>query len=901
MKKIVVVLISVLSTLLGGAGGGLLFAQQNGKPFFRNYTATEYHGHNRNFAVECDKEGNIFVANFEGLLIYDGVSWKMTHTPGISRITSLCRNHDGRIWFGGHNVLGYVDKNLKAVFVASDADKNTHFGEIAEIFEYNKGLYFSTINDKTYKVSYEADHYTITADGLKNPDSESHIDLGEFNGLTRNGMNIISAEPIQDLGYKALATEKNGVVIINDEGLTEYTLSQEDGLCSSTVNDLVYNGKGNLWGVTDNGIFVISLSPIYSHYTEADGLSGQVTSIIKTKNGLYAGSLQGLFRLNDDDEFERIPEIGLACWQLADLSGITLAATAEGVYTCGQTVRRISNNHTLSIIRNDDSSFYTGEINGIYLRTLSGGEKKLADIANVANFKKDADGGLWAITLYKETYYKAPKSNAFVKKDNNRMTLLFEYYDNKGRRWSCESNGMGLKCQEESKAKRWYTPFKEYNIQAMYYDNGIAWIGGNFGIIRFNIEKAKTTKPYSPKLYVRSFKQNGADIDFDMSNDKTDPIGETLYGYRLTDGGKWSAWGNDKDISLYNLAHGDYQLTVRSKDAFGNIAESTTYEFDIPTPIYLRWWAIILYLVLTAVIVYLLFQYRLYRANQEKVRLEAIVDERTSELKKAQNQLLRQEREATVGKLTKGLIDRILNPMNYINNFSHLTTGLIKDLKEDIDDEKEHMSEDIYEDSVDVLNMMTTNLEKIEQHGMSTTRILKAMEVLLKERSNKMEPVNIATLCAQNIEVFCKYFEKDISQYGITVKWKKPEVPIVADIVSEQLNKAISAILGNSMYAVKKKKEKLADKAKDYEAEISLNILPDNGIDPPKIEFYDNGIGIEENIIDKVFDPFFTTKPTAEAPGIGLYLAQQIVQDMSGTISVESVKDEYTKFTISLP
>ena len=40
------------------------------------------------------------------------------------------------------------------------------------------------------------------------------------------------------------------------------------------------------------------------------------------------------------------------------------------------------------------------------------------------------------------------------------------------------------------------------------------------------------------------------------------------------------------------------------------------------------------------------------------------------ELGQAQDELVRQEKMATVGKLTQGLIDRILNPLNYINNFS---------------------------------------------------------------------------------------------------------------------------------------------------------------------------------------------------------------------------------------
>ena len=59
--------------------------------------------------------------------------------------------------------------------------------------------------------------------------------------------------------------------------------------------------------------------------------------------------------------------------------------------------------------------------------------------------------------------------------------------------------------------------------------------------------------------------------------------------------------------------------------------------------------------------------------------------------------------------------------------------------------------------------------------------------------------------------------------------------------------------------------------------------------------------GIEQTIINKIFDPFFTTKTTGEAAGVGLYLSREIIQNHGGDIHVESVKNEYSEFTITLP
>jgi signal transduction histidine kinase len=66
------------------------------------------------------------------------------------------------------------------------------------------------------------------------------------------------------------------------------------------------------------------------------------------------------------------------------------------------------------------------------------------------------------------------------------------------------------------------------------------------------------------------------------------------------------------------------------------------------------------------------------------------------------------------------------------------------------------------------------------------------------------------------------------------------------------------------------------------------------------VKIRDNGIGIEEKVIGKVFDPFFTTKTTDEGAGVGLYLSREIIQNHKGDISVASVKEEYTEFTITL-
>lgn len=364
-----------------------------------------------------------------------------------------------------------------------------------------------------------------------------------------------------------------------------------------------------------------------------------------------------------------------------------------------------------------------------------------------------------------------------------------------------------------------------------------------------------------------------------------------------------------------NLSSGTYTFCVRARDIYGTESEMKQFRFSLLPPFYLQWYCLILYAVAFGMLLFLLFKWRMRSLLKEKERLEALVGQRTKqlvqqkneieekslklekalkELGQAQDELVRQEKMATVGKLTQGLIDRILNPLNYINNFSHLTSGLLKDLYQNLESVKELLDEDTYLDSVDVINMMRDNLEKIEEHGSNTTRVLKAMEEILRDRNRQLEKTELIGLCRKDMELLSSYYQKEITAMHIAVRTSLPDNPLFIDGNAEQLGKTIMSLLNNGMYAIAKKYGKKA-----YPAEIGLALESKDG--QAVIRLYDNGVGIEQSILDKIFDPFFTTKTTGEAAGIGLYLSKEIILNHHGQIAVRSEKDELTEFTITLP
>ena len=72
--------------------------------------------------------------------------------------------------------------------------------------------------------------------------------------------------------------------------------------------------------------------------------------------------------------------------------------------------------------------------------------------------------------------------------------------------------------------------------------------------------------------------------------------------------------------------------------------------------------------------------------------------------------------------------------------------------------------------------------------------------------------------------------------------------------------------------------------------------------DKVEIKVTDNGNGIPQTVLDKIFQPFFTTKPTGKGTGLGLSLSYDIItKGHGGELSVKTVENEGSTFTISLP
>lgn len=961
---------------------------QEGVPFYVNYSAVEYGAHNRNFDVVCDSSGIPYFANFEGLLYFNGASWNKIFTPGISRITKLHVDRRGTIWAGGHNYIGKVDCSdigtpiLKTYLSDDDSLKELHIGEVSKIEESGDSLFFFT------------QKYRIT---LYN----NAILPIEPNTFSENSSS--SEQSIKIKNWEISNPNNQGLFIRNNLTGNQYRLSENNGLCSQVVNAISYDKDGSVWIATDNGIARINIPSFYSQFTSLEGLRGEVTSIIRHNGTLYIGTLHGLFRFNETTEhFDAIKEIVQTCWQLKiSPTGILYAATGDGLFRIEQQkVMRIINGNIFSLAFNpkDESTIYTGELDGIYRKHLNEYQKiSSVEKAMKLSFHKDQ---LWVETLYGELFLiendKETKrigiEQGVKSKSGNRMYMTqdgpyvlslqgIKSWDEKTEQFKSIQNAAldslmtgkdwwpGMLAARSSNKEIWITggdykglhvfkngqldsvkvqmlkPLRDYIIRTIYLEkDGKAWIGGSFGLVEFNPLREDEAFTVFPEVRIRQiminnkilyydgatggksellslpqikFDSSTKEFDFIFSSDANNLLGQTRYSYYLEGYEKnWGPWNTETSKEYTNLSFGKYTFHLKTIDSFDRESEEVSFSFTISRPFYLMWYSIVAYVGIGILLILLFFKWRTHQLLQKTQWLERVVEERTKqirdqrdeiaekseklevtlkELKETQDLLIRQEKVATIGKLTQGLIDRILNPLNYIINFSHLSNVLLKDMKEDLEDEEENMTDDNYEDMTEILQMLNTHLAKIEEHGNSTARILKAMEEVLADHSCHMKTININKLLTDNLAILREYYQKEIKEAGISFKASIPDKPIQADADELLLGKVIMSILQNGIYAVQRKKKK-----EIFDAKIEVE-LEQKGDSYLSIRLYDNGIGIEDTILDKIYDPFFTTKTTAEAAGVGLYLSREIILNHNGKISVQSEKDKFTEFTITIP
>ena len=317
------------------------------------------------------------------------------------------------------------------------------------------------------------------------------------------------------------------------------------------------------------------------------------------------------------------------------------------------------------------------------------------------------------------------------------------------------------------------------------------------------------------------------------------------------------------------------------------------------------------------------------------------------DLRAVQEQLVQQEKLASLGQLTAGIAHEIKNPLNFVNNFSDLSLELVDEIREEILNEKAKVKSerspleggserseqgddadskpkinpstsntplnplsrgDFLLNILEILDDIEANLKTIHKHGTRADSIVKSMLQHSRGGDGKMEPTPLNPLIKEYVNLSFHGMRAGKDPISVDIDLQLDESIGEIPLIGEDFSRVILNLVNNAFDAMREKSEKANVKREKEsspldgsgEAEQSRGVSSNEGYNPKltvrtksnsntiTIEIEDNGPGIPKDIKDKILQPFFTTKKGTAGTGLGLSITNDIVKAHGGIMAIQS-------------
>ncbi len=278
---------------------------------------------------------------------------------------------------------------------------------------------------------------------------------------------------------------------------------------------------------------------------------------------------------------------------------------------------------------------------------------------------------------------------------------------------------------------------------------------------------------------------------------------------------------------------------------------------------------------------------------------ESALSERQAheELKKAQSQLVQNEKLAALGQLVAGIAHEINNPLSFV--FNNVVV-----LERDVSSLRELLL--LYREAEPLLDRDLPEVSarlKQRAEDMDLTYTLENLDGLT---SRAREGLRRIQQIVKDLRAFARLDETDLQETDLNAnivstlnliqgEARSRQIDLTTDLSAipfvvcfpARINQVILNLVVNAIDACA------------AGGRVTVRTRPEAA--DVMIEVEDTGTGIDPAIRDRIFDPFFTTKPQGKGTGLGLSISYGIIQGHGGTIHVDSTPGQGTSFHIRLP
>jgi len=267
------------------------------------------------------------------------------------------------------------------------------------------------------------------------------------------------------------------------------------------------------------------------------------------------------------------------------------------------------------------------------------------------------------------------------------------------------------------------------------------------------------------------------------------------------------------------------------------------------------------------------------------------------QIEQLQEQLHKQEKLASLGLLSAGIAHEIQNPLNFVINFSKMSSKLLTDLTEIVEDNEDKIPEADREDLDDIVADLKENMEKIVEHGERAISIIQGILLVSRGKEGEFLPTEVNKIVKEYVWLSYHAMRAKNKSFNVSIHEDYEENLPVTMAIPQDLSRAVLNITNNAFYAVLQKQ---GQSGENYRPELSVKVFTQD--DSICVIISDNGTGMSEEVKQRLYENFFTTKPIGVGTGLGMGITRDIIENKhGGALTFDSKEGEGTSFTFTIP
>ncbi|MEI7982325.1 MAG: triple tyrosine motif-containing protein [Bacteroidota bacterium] len=365
MKNIAVLILMILSAEQ--------YSAAQSSYLVTHYSKQDYGAGSQNWSIDTDDQRFVYVANNDGMLIFDGAHWNLFRIPDQTIVRAVCVSEKKRIYTGSFEEFGYWEEDalgemnyhslkslLKNFLFHNDeiwkiiqCKGKVYFQSFSALFVYDQHtvrsipipttiIFLLKANDRMFVQSIDGQLFELAGDSLNLLDTSgilrgtevkaflpftngtyligtSSKGVFQYDGKTIRSWNVPANEALKKFqisngiisGDKVIfGTIVKGIFVLDFAGRISYHMHNENALQNNTVLSLCQDNQGGIWAGLDKGIDYISFNNPLDIHRETGEMPGAVYTAALVANTLYLGTNRGIYTYRDETQTGRFIATG---------------------------------------------------------------------------------------------------------------------------------------------------------------------------------------------------------------------------------------------------------------------------------------------------------------------------------------------------------------------------------------------------------------------------------------------------------------------------------------------------------------------------------------------------------------------------------------------------------------